>query len=68
MILIRVGMVFIVCGVLVGLVFSKWGTILPTGILLLISELVRRLIENHYTKTNIKPDAITILRPNQEEI
>mgnify|MGYP001815862821 FL=1 len=68
MVLIRIGTVFIVCGVLVGLIYSEWEAILPTGIFLIASELVRRLIENQGNKTEIRPDAIAKLRPNQEEI
>lgn len=68
MVLIRIGTVFIICGVLVGIIYSEWEAILPTGNLLMASELVRRLIENQSSRTDIRPDAIAKLRPNQEEI
>ena len=68
MILIRVGMVFILCGVLVGLLFSEWSPILPIGILLLVAESVRRVIGNHGNKNDRRPDAIILMRPKQEEL
>ena len=66
MMLIRVGTIFIVSGILVGLFFSEWFPILLTGILLLIAELVRRLIEYHEMRET--PDPIRILQLDQEEI
>ena len=57
-----------ICGVLVGLSFSESETILPTGIFLLASEYVRRLIENQGNSTENRADASAKLRRNQEEI
>jgi len=64
--LIRVGTIFIVSGILVGLLFSEWFPILLTGTLLLIAELVKRLIEYHEMRET--PDPIRILKLDQEEI
>ena len=66
MMLIRVGTIFIVSGILVGLLFSEWFPILLTGTLLLIAELVKRLIEYHEMRET--PDPIRILKLDQEEI
>ena len=66
MMLIRVGTLFIVSGILVGLLFSEWFPILLTGTLLLVAELVRRLIEYHEMRET--PDPIRILQLDQEEI
>ena len=66
MMLIRVGTIFIVSGILVGLLFSEWFPILLTGILLLVAELVRRLIEYHEKRETTDP--IRILQLDQEEI
>lgn len=66
MMLIRVGTLFIVSSILVGLLFSEWFPILLTGILLIIAELVRRLIEYHEKRET--PDPIRILQLDQEEI
>jgi hypothetical protein len=68
MTLIRVGMVFILSGILVGLLFNDWFPILFTGILLLVSEIVRRVIVYHWNMTNIGPESIPLLQPRQEEI
>jgi hypothetical protein len=64
--LIRVGTIFIVSGILVGLLFSEWFPILLTGTLLLIAEQVRRLFEYHEKRETTDP--IRILQLDQEEI
>ena len=66
MTLIRVGTIFIVSGILVGLLFSEWFPILLTGTLLFVAELVRWLIEYHEKRET--PDPIRILQLDQEEI
>jgi len=66
MTLIRVGTIFIVSGILVGLLFSEWFPILLTGTLLFVAELVRRLIEYHEKRETTDP--IRILQLDQEEI
>ena len=68
MILIRVGTLFIVSGILVGLFFSDWFPILFTGVLLIVFELVRRLVETHANKADVRPEATPLLQPSQEEI
>ncbi|MCJ7694283.1 MAG: hypothetical protein MUO40_02555 [Anaerolineaceae bacterium] len=45
-ILSRVGLVLMMCGILVGLIFSKWTPILIVGITFILPEITRRLIEN----------------------
>jgi len=66
MMLIRVGTIFILSGILLGLLSSEWFPILLTGILLLIAELVRRLFEYHEKRETTDP--IRILQLDQEEI
>ncbi len=68
MTLIRVGMVFILSGILVGLLFNDWFPILFTGILLLVSEIVRRVIVYYWNMTNIGPESIPLVQPHQEEV
>lgn len=45
-ILSRIGFVLMMCGILVGLIFSKWTPILIVGITFILPEITRRLIEN----------------------
>ena len=45
-ILSRVGLVLMMCGILVGLIFSKWTPILIVEITFILPEITRRLIEN----------------------
>jgi len=41
----RIGLIFIMSGILLGLVFSEWSPILLVGITFILPEITRRLIE-----------------------
>jgi hypothetical protein len=64
----RVGLLLIISGILIGLVFSDWNPILVVGITFVVPEITRRLIKHHGDEQESVPDALSLLLPNQEEI
>jgi hypothetical protein len=64
----RVGLLFIIGGILIDLVFSEWTTIFLVGILFFVPEITGKLIHRHWDGQEFGPDLIPLLQPNQEEI
>ena len=64
----RVGLLLIISGILIGLVFSDWNPIFVVGITFIVPEITRRLIKHHGDEQEPVPDALSLLLPNQEEI
>ena len=68
MITFRIGLILILSGILVGLVFSEWTPILLVGIILIVPEITRKLIEHRWDKQELAPDVLQLVQTNQEEI
>jgi len=64
----RIGLIFIMSGILLGLVFSEWTPILLVGITFIVPEITRRLIEQRGDKQELAPDVLHLVQTNQEEI
>jgi len=64
----RIGLIFTMSGILVGLVFAEWTPILLMGITFIFPEITRRLIEYHRDKQELAPDVLQLVQANQEEI
>lgn len=64
----RIGLILILSGILVGLVFSEWTPILLVGITFIVPEITRRLIEHRGDKQELAPDVLQLVQTNQEEI
>ena len=64
----RIGLILILSGILVGLVFSEWTPILLVGITFIVPEITRRLIEHRGDKQELAPDVLKLVQTNQEEI
>ena len=64
----RIGLIFIMSGILVGQVFSEWTPILLVGITFVVPEITRRLIEHREDKQELAPDVLQLMQTNQEEI
>lgn len=64
----RIGLIFIMSGILVGLVFSEWPPILLVGITFIVPEITRRLIEHRGDKQELAPDVLQLVQTNQEEM
>lgn len=64
----RVGLILIMSGILIGLVFSEWTPILVVGIIFIVPEITRMLIKHHGDDQESVPDELSLLQPNQEEV
>lgn len=64
----RIGLLLILSGILVGLVFSEWTPILFVGITFIVPEITRTLIEQRGDKQELAPDVLQLVQTNHEEI
>jgi hypothetical protein len=64
----RVGFIFVICGILVGVFFSAWIPIFIIGFTFLLPEIGLRLVEGHWSIKRPKSGFDNLQQLNKEEI